>query len=38
VHFGVLAHGFEHFKAGTAETVIGSVLALGFILLTTSLS
>jgi hypothetical protein len=29
VHFGILARGFEHAKAGTAETVIGSVLGLG---------
>ncbi|ABS27178.1 hypothetical protein [Anaeromyxobacter sp. Fw109-5] len=26
VHFGVLAGGYEHQKAGTAETVIGGVL------------
>jgi hypothetical protein len=29
VHSGVLARGFEHAKAATAETVIGSALALG---------
>ena len=29
VHFGVIAHGYEHLKAGIAETVIGSVLASG---------
>jgi hypothetical protein len=29
VHFGVIAHGYEHLKAGIAETVIGSVLAIG---------
>jgi hypothetical protein len=31
VHFGIIAQGFEHQKAGTAETVIGSVLALSLI-------
>jgi hypothetical protein len=31
VHFGVIAHGYEHIKAGTAETVIGSVLSLGLV-------
>jgi hypothetical protein len=29
VHFGAIAHGYEHLKAGIAETVIGSVLASG---------
>jgi hypothetical protein len=29
VHFGVLAQGFEHREAGTAETVIGAVLLAG---------
>ena len=24
VHFGMIAHGYEHLKAGIAETVIGS--------------
>ena len=31
VHFGIITQGFEHHKAGTAETVIGSVLAIGLI-------
>ncbi|WP_374073946.1 hypothetical protein [Bdellovibrio bacteriovorus] len=31
-HFGILTSGYEHQKAGTAETVIGSVLLLGLIL------
>ena len=31
VHFGVLARGFEHAKAGTAESVIGSALGLGLL-------
>lgn len=31
-HFGVLTVGFEHQKAGIAETVIGSVLLLALIL------
>ncbi|MCU1384705.1 MAG: hypothetical protein JWL71_3402 [Acidobacteria bacterium] len=30
IHFGVLAHGLEHQKAGTAETVIAAVLVTGF--------
>jgi hypothetical protein len=30
VHFGVLAHGFEHQKAGTAESVIAAALLTGF--------
>jgi hypothetical protein len=30
IHFGVLAHGFEHQKAGTAESVIAVVLLTGF--------
>ncbi len=29
VHFGVLLRGYEHQAAGTAETVIGSVLLVG---------
>lgn len=29
VHFGVLIHGYEHAKAGTAETVIAAVLVAG---------
>ena len=32
VHFGFLANGYEHTKAGIAETVIGTVLAVGFII------
>jgi hypothetical protein len=32
VHFGVLAHGYEHGKAGTAETVIAAVLLAGLAL------
>jgi phosphatidylserine synthase len=31
-HFGVLIHGYEHQKAGTAESVIGIVLLIGFAL------
>jgi hypothetical protein len=31
-HFGVLVAGYEHFKAGVAETVIGAVLAGGLLL------
>lgn len=31
IHFGVLMHGYEHQKAGTAETVIGVVLLLGLV-------
>ncbi|WP_413942937.1 hypothetical protein [Bdellovibrio sp. HCB-162] len=31
-HFGILTTGYEHQKAGTAETVIGGVLTLGLIL------
>ena len=30
IHFGVLAQGFEHQKAGTAESVIAVVLLTGF--------
>jgi hypothetical protein len=30
IHFGVLAHGYEHRKAGIAESVIGIVLLIGF--------
>src|SRR3989442_5174199 len=29
VHFGVLAHGYEHQQAGTAESAIAVVLLLG---------
>jgi hypothetical protein len=29
IHFGVLAHGFEHQKAGIAESVIATVLLAG---------
>ncbi|WP_242342561.1 hypothetical protein [Anaeromyxobacter terrae] len=32
VHFGVLAAGYEHQKAGTAESVIGGVLLLALAL------
>ena len=31
VHGGVVVRGYEHWKAGTAETVIGAVLLLGLI-------
>jgi len=31
IHFGVLAHGFEHQRAGIAESVIAAVLLTGFI-------
>jgi len=31
-HFGVLMHGYEHRPAGTAESVIGVVLLIGFAL------
>ena len=31
VHFGVLLRGYEHQAAGTAETVIGSVLLIGLV-------
>ena len=31
-HFGVLMHGYEHRPAGTAESVIGAVLLIGFLL------
>jgi hypothetical protein len=30
IHFGVLAHGFEHQRAGIAESVIATVLLTGF--------
>lgn len=30
VHLGLLAHGYEHQAAGTAETVIAAVLLVGF--------
>ena len=32
IHFGVLMHGYEHQKAGTAESVIGIVLLVGLAL------
>ncbi len=32
VHFGVLLDGYQHHEAGTAETVIGSVLLAGLAL------
>ena len=32
VHFGVLARGYEHRAAGTAESVIGAVLLGGLVL------
>jgi hypothetical protein len=32
VHFGVLFHGYEHGKAGTAESVIAAVLLAGLAL------
>jgi hypothetical protein len=31
VHFGVVMHGFEHLKAGIAESVIGTVLLIALI-------
>ena len=31
-HFGVLMNGYEHRQAGTAESVIGIVLLIGFAL------
>jgi hypothetical protein len=31
VHGGVLVQGYEHWKAGTAESVIGAVLLVGLI-------
>lgn len=31
-HFGVLTHGYEHRKAGAAESVIGIVLLMGLAL------
>ena len=31
VHFGVLVNGYQHLKAGTAETVIGVALLVGII-------
>ena len=31
VHFGVLLHGYEHRKAGTAESVIGVVLLVSWL-------
>lgn len=32
IHFGLLMDGYEHQKAGTAETVIGAVLLVGLVL------
>ncbi len=32
VHFGVLVHGYDHQKAGTAESVIGVALLAGLAL------
>ena len=32
IHFGVLANGYQHQKAGTAESVIGIVLLSGLVL------
>ena len=32
IHFGALLDGYEHHKAGTAETVIAVVLIAGFVL------
>jgi hypothetical protein len=32
LHFGVLIHGYEHQKAGTAESVIGVALLVGLML------
>ena len=32
VHFGLLFHGYEHSKAGTAESVIAGALFLGLVL------
>ncbi len=32
VHFGVLVHGYEHSKAGTAESLIAIVLLIGIAL------
>jgi hypothetical protein len=31
IHFGVLFNGYEHQRAGTAESVIGTVLLLGWV-------
>src|SRR5687767_7929751 len=31
IHFGLVTNGYEHSKAGTAETVIGLVLMVGLI-------
>ena len=31
IHFGVLFSGYEHQRAGTAESVIGTVLLLGWV-------
>jgi hypothetical protein len=33
VHFGFLANGYEHTRAGIAETVVGTVLAFGLIMI-----
>jgi hypothetical protein len=32
IHFGLLSHGYEHSKAGTAESVIAAVLLIGLVL------
>jgi hypothetical protein len=32
IHFGLQIHGYEHQKAGTAESVIGGVLLVGLAL------
>lgn len=32
IHFGLLFHGYEHSKAGTAESVIAALLVTGLIL------
>lgn len=31
VHFGVIAHGYEHLKAGIADSVIASGLVIGLV-------
>jgi hypothetical protein len=31
IHFGILMDGYEHLKAGIAESVIGSVLLIGWL-------
>jgi hypothetical protein len=32
IHFGLLVRGYEHWKAGTAESVIATVLLAGLVL------